>query len=79
MEINMNAWNFLRNLHSVCHFQSAEGKKVGDASASELKRFLQNSAVQINGERVAWDEEIDFPVISVVMFPKNENKRCTLF
>lgn len=75
----MNAWNFLRSLHSVCHFQSCEGKKVGDASASELKRFLQNGAVQINGERITWDEEIDFQIISVVMFPKNEKKRCTLF
>lgn len=75
----MNAWNFLRDLHKVCHFQSAEGKKVGDASASELKRFVQNGVLHVNGERVAWDEEMDFPVISVVLFPNNERKRCTLY
>ena len=74
----MNVLSFLRNLHAVCHFQSNEGKKVGDASGSELKRMLQNNVMLINGERVRWDEEIDFPIISVVMFPKNEGKRCTL-
>lgn len=75
----VNALSFLRSLHSVCHFQTLEGKKVGDASSSELKRMLQNNALLINGESVKWDEELDFPIISVVMFPKNERKRCTLF
>lgn len=67
----MNAWQFLRDLHGVCSFQTREGKKVGKASASELKRWVQNGALVINGEKVAWDEEIDFPISSVVLFPKN--------
>lgn len=67
----MNAWNFLRNLNEVCKFQSREGKRVGQASGSEMKRWIQNKAFIINGETVAWDEEIDFPLISVVLFPKN--------
>ena len=67
----MNAWGFLRDLHSVCAFQTKEGKRVGRASASELKRWIQNNALMINGETVKWDEEIDFPIISVVLFPKN--------
>lgn len=66
----VNAWQFLRELHEVCQFQTREGKKVGKASASELKRWCQNGAFVINGEKVAWDELIDFPVFSIMLFPK---------
>lgn len=71
----MIAWEFLRNLHQVCQFQTREGKKSGTASSSELKRWIQNKAFVINNETVDWNEEIDFPIISVVLFPK---KRITL-
>lgn len=66
----MTAWEFLRNLHSGCCFQTKEGKKVGKASASELKRWIQNNALIINGEPVYWNEEMDFKMHSVVLFPK---------
>lgn len=69
--MSITAWMFLRELHSICHFQTREGKKVGLVSNSELKRWLQNKAVIINGESIAWDELIDFPIISVVLFPKH--------
>lgn len=59
-------------LHSACKFQSREGRKVGTASNSELKRWLQNKAVVINGEPLDWNEEMDFPVISVVLFPRSK-------
>ena len=68
----MNAWGFLRELHEVCHFQSREGKKVGDASSSESKRWIQNKAFIINGETVDWNEELDFRIFSVVLFPKHK-------
>ena len=67
----MNALMFLRDLHKVCHFQTREGKRVGEASGSELKRWLQNGAVVVNGEKVAWDEEMDFLIFSFVLFPKH--------
>lgn len=72
----MNAWMFLRELHKTCHFQTREGRLCGEASASELKRWLQNGAVVVNGEKVAWDEPMDFPIFSYVLFPK---KPVTLF
>ena len=74
----MKALAFLLSLHEVCSFQTKEGAKVGRASNSELKRWLQNRAVQINGEPVAWDEPIDFIVNSVVLFPNNMERRTTL-
>lgn len=67
----MNAWTWLISLHSVCSFQTREGKKVGKASNSELKRWLQNKAVVVNGEPLAWDAQMDFPIFSVVLFPKH--------
>lgn len=67
----MIAWNFLRELHQVCSFQSREKPRSGKASTSELKRWLQNGVLVINTEKVSWDEEIDFPIISVVLFPKH--------
>lgn len=72
----MNAWGFLRDLNMVCHFTTRE-RGNGRASNSELKRWLQNSAVRINGEIVKWDEPIDFPIFSVVLFPKRG--RVTLY
>lgn len=68
------AWQFMLELNTVCHFTGRERK--GKASNSEIKRWLQNQAVVINGEKVRWDEPIDFPISSVVLFPK---KPVTLF
>jgi len=73
------AWTFLIRL-SQMHggFHSKEGNKVAKVSNSELKRWIQNSALIINGEQVKWDELIDFPVFSIVLFPKSEKQRTTL-
>lgn len=67
----LTAWQWLISLHQVCHFQTREGKKVGRASNSELKRWIENKALVINGEPVAPGEPIDFPMTSVVLFPKH--------
>lgn len=66
--IPLNAWMWLRSLHEICHFQTREGKKVGRASSSELKRWLQNGALKVNAEAVKWDEPMDFSMFSVRLF-----------
>lgn len=53
-------------------FKQEKEKKVGKASNSELKRWIQNKALKINCETVEWDELLDFPVHSVKLF------NCTL-
>ena len=65
------ALELLRSLHEVCKFQTREGKKVGLASISELRRWIQNGAFILNGEKVCVEERIDFPLTSVVLFPRN--------
>lgn len=48
------------------------GRKANrGASSSELKRWLQNGAVLANGEKLAWDEEMGFPIFSFVLSPKH--------
>lgn len=70
----MTAWDFLKSIHSACQFMSRE--RTGKASNSELKRWLQNKSVIINGKRPAFDDDIDFPITQMVLFPKKN--RVTL-
>lgn len=72
----MTAFDFLINLHAWCHFQSREGAKVGVASKSEIRRWFKNQAVQLNGERVAATDTVEFPITEFVLFPKGQ--RVTL-
>ena len=64
----MTAWDFLKDLNTVCSFMSREG--AGKATNLELKRWLQNKAILINGTRPNWDDVLSFPIESLVMFPK---------
>ena len=47
-------------------------------STSELRRHIQQGAVLINGERVAWGDLVKFPVVSLVFFPKSTIRRTTI-
>jgi tyrosyl-tRNA synthetase len=46
-------------------------------SKAELRRHIQQGGVLVNHERVEPTEEIDFPVFSLVFFPKSA-RRTTL-
>ena len=73
----MNVKQWLVNINSLCQFPSVEvpGKK---ASNSELQRWIEQGSILFNGERVTPKEDMDFPLISVIMFPKSNVRRCTL-
>ena len=64
----MTAFEFLKDLHSVCHFQTREGAKVGRASNAELKRWIINKAFRLNAETVEVHEEMDFDMFTVTLF-----------
>ena len=71
----MNAWTFLRTLGPF-----ASRERPGTlATASELKRWLQQKAVHANGESLAWDDPLDFPLHTLVLFPNNPRNRTTLW
>ena len=69
-------WQFLISLHSTCHFRTKEGNKTQRASNSELKRWMLNKAVVVNGEPLSPDEPMDFKLFSMVLFPNS--KKITL-
>lgn len=48
------------------------------ASGSEMRRWLKDSSVLFNAEKMEPNEPIDFPLISVVLFHKSEKNRITL-
>ena len=66
----MNAWTYMRELNEFCYLMSRE--RAGRASNGELKRWCQNGAVEIDGEKVDWDKEVIFPIDSVVLFPNGK-------
>jgi hypothetical protein len=47
-------------------------------SNGELRRHMQQGGVLVNTERIAPDEPMDFPVFSLVFFPKSQARRTTL-
>lgn len=67
----------MKGLDFVAQFGvfSREGK-VQRASRSEVRRWMDAGAVLANGEPLRADELIDFPLFSLVLFPKG--KRITL-
>ena len=68
----MTAFDFLKMLHDDwCTFQTREGAKVGKASYGELRRWMLNGAVVINGHRVKPMDIVEFPIESMVLFPKH--------
>ncbi len=67
----MNGTNFI---HSFGVF-SREGK-CQPASKSEVARWIKAGAVIVNGETLEPDEQMDFDVFSLVLFPKG--RRVTL-
>jgi hypothetical protein len=73
----MTGIQYLRSLHEVCCFQTTE-RGTGPATNSELGRWLKSRALHINGKPIAPTEEIQFPIVSVVIFPSAKRRRCTL-
>lgn len=72
----MNAWKFLCSIPHVP--MQHNGMQPVIASNSERRRWLQNKAVIINGERPNWDDEIEFPITQLVFFPKSSTNKCTM-
>ena len=48
------------------------------SSNSEKIRLCDNGCIQINGKKVAADDTIPSKIDSLVFFPENDKKRCTL-
>jgi len=60
----------------LCQFPFFSREGCKRASRSEIGRWLEAGAIQMNAEQVSRTEPMDFPLISIVLFPKG--KRITL-
>lgn len=73
----MSAWEFVVSLHKWIPFFSRE-RPGQPASTSEIRRWLQNRAVRINGLNPLPTDEVTFPVTDLVFFPKSDKNRITM-
>ena len=48
------------------------------ASNSVLRRWIEQGAIRFNDKIVKPDTMLDFPILSLVLFPKSDTKRTTL-
>ena len=72
----MNALQWLNSLRPALPMSIETPCKL--MSNGELKRHMQQGGVLVNGEKLAPDEPINFPVFSLVFFPKSAARRTTL-
>lgn len=47
-------------------------------SKSEIKRWLNQSSVLINGAKPKAEDDVEFPITELVFFPKSKTKRTTV-
>jgi hypothetical protein len=76
MEQDMNVLQYLNSLRPAIPMSAERPCTV--MSNGELRRHMLQGAVLINGETVTPDEPMDFPVFSLVFFPKSTNRRTTI-
>lgn len=72
---NVTAYQWLIGL-GVGFWDKAEKKA---ASKSTLRRFIEQGAIRFNGKIVKPNDMLDFPILSVVMFPKSDTQYLTLY
>lgn len=66
------------DLHAICRFMSVENK--GEvASNSEVRRWLTQSAIEVNFKAINAADEWPMVLKSLVMFPKSQKRRATLY
>ena len=67
---------YILSLHELCRFMSTE--RPGVATNGEVRRWLQSRVVIVNGYPLEANETIDYPIRSLVLFPKSPVRRTTI-
>jgi hypothetical protein len=73
---NKTAYQWLLGLGKEGFWDAAENKP---ASNSTLRRFIEQGAIRFNGKVVKPNDMLDFPILSVVLFPKSDKQYTTIF
>lgn len=74
----MNALEFLISLRPAIPM-AMNGNKPIIASNGDLRRWLENKAVIINGKKPGPKDENEFPIDNVVFFPKSPERKTTIW
>jgi hypothetical protein len=73
----MTAFEAVKMMEALCvGFHSTE--KHGMASNRELRQWLNDGAIAINGTKPKPNDDIGDSIHSFVLFPKHDNKRRTI-
>ena len=73
----MTAYEYLVSVQQFLP-ASREVQSLGrPVSKGEIKRWLQNKAVLINGQRPDWKDEIQFPLFELIFWPNSPQNRTT--
>jgi hypothetical protein len=75
----VTALEFLISMRSTLPMSKEAGKEPKIASNSEIRRWLRDSAVVLNGIKVKADDNVRFPITSLIFFPKSKESRCTMY
>ena len=71
----MNYLEFIKILKDEyrCIPGNLEGRP-GLPSNSELRRAFSSGTILINKNKVNWEDEVEFPIESLIFFPKGKRK-----
>lgn len=70
----------IKFLHELQERQWLPRLSVGvSASKSDCRRWLDQGAVEVDGEIVKWDSILTFPLKSFVFFPRNQKRKTTMW
>lgn len=72
---NVSAFNFIKRL-GVGFWDQSEKKP---ASNSCLRRYIEQGNFRFNGKILKPDTMLNFPLLSVIMFPKSERHYKTIW
>ncbi len=70
----MTVLDFLSQFHLPV---TRERGSAAQPTRSEVRRWCEQQAVLINGQRVRWNDPIIFPVWQCVFFPSSASGRVT--
>lgn len=72
---NITAWQYMQAIGAK-GFWNQEEKKA--ASNSLLRRWLEQGVIRFNGKILKPNDVLDFPLISVIIFPKSDKLYTTI-
>lgn len=73
----ITAFEFLKYIQQHGFLPMSTEQPCTEPSNSELKRWLKKSSVVINRKKPQPNDEVFFPIIELVFFPKGKRK-CTI-